>query len=252
MDPGSAHYQRGLSHRQAAALIGLAAALYVAAAWMVAPGFYDGFPPPEPYNWVCPPSVAGGGNIPPASGHLDLKVIDGVSDAGSAFTKDTLPQIVIGFLPGAFEISGKSTISIDITPLVPCPSPAGVHFATNTYLITASAPLVKDANLKLVYSAIVPAPSSVYFATSPDGPWRDIGALQQAQPFTIDTSTKGLGYFAAGYPSTAIQGGSTSQLLPIVVAVLIVGVLVAGIPLTFLRRRHSLLVGTDEESIEEQ
>jgi hypothetical protein len=61
-----------------------------------------------------------------------------------------------------------------------------------------------------------------------------------------------LGYFAAGYPSSAIQGGSTSQLLPIVVAVLIVGVLVAGIPLTFLRRRRSNSVATDEESIEEQ
>jgi hypothetical protein len=224
------------------ALLAGTAVIYILAAWWVSPGFYDGFPPPEPYNWVCPPSVAGGGNIPPGSGHLDLKVINGVSDAGSVFTKDTIPQVVIGFLPGAFETSGISIISIDIRPVIPCPSPPGLHFATNTYLITASTRLVKDATLELIYSAIVPAPSSVYFATSPDGPWRDIGSLQQAQPFTIDTSTKVLGYFAAGYPSKATKGRTTSQLLPIVVAVLIVGVLIAGIPLAFLRRRNS---GTD-------
>ena len=41
------------------ALMAAAAIIYVFAAWMVAPGFYDGFGPPQPYNWTCPPPQAG-------------------------------------------------------------------------------------------------------------------------------------------------------------------------------------------------
>ncbi len=62
-----------------AALLAVAATLYTLAAWMVAPGFYDGFGPPQAYNWTCPPPQAGA-NIRPSSGHLTIKVIDGVSD----------------------------------------------------------------------------------------------------------------------------------------------------------------------------
>ena len=86
-------------------LLAVAAAAYLIAAWMVAPGFYDGFAPPQPYNWTSPPPVAAPGNLPPQSGHLDIKVIGGVSDANSAFTNDG--QVVIGFLPGAFDVTGN-------------------------------------------------------------------------------------------------------------------------------------------------
>ena len=83
------------------ALLGIAVIGYLLAAWMVAPGFYDGFGPPQPYNWTCPPPQAGA-NSPPSSGHLVIKVINGKSDPNSAFTDDG--QIVIGFLPGAFDV----------------------------------------------------------------------------------------------------------------------------------------------------
>ena len=70
-------------------LIAGAAATYLVAAWMVAPGFYDGIAPQQPYNWVCPPPVAGANSgIKAASGHLVVKVIDGISDPNSAFTDD--------------------------------------------------------------------------------------------------------------------------------------------------------------------
>jgi hypothetical protein len=210
------------------------------AAWMVAPGFYDGFGPPQPYNWTCPPPQAGA-NQKPSSGHLDIKVIGGVSDANSGFTNDG--QAVIGFLPGAFDASGKNTISIDITPLPTCPQPAGIRFVTNVYQITATAPLVKPANLVLRYSNLEPAPTDVYFATDPAGAWKSIGAAQQSQPFTLDTSTKSFGYFAAGYPSASPPPGAVTvgggQVLPIVVAVLIGLVVLAGVPLAMLRRRQS-------------
>jgi hypothetical protein len=224
-----------------AALLAGAVALYAGAAWMVAPGFYDGFGPPQPYNWTCPPAQAGA-NIKPSSGHLDIKVIGGVSDANSAFTDDG--QVVIGFLPGALDATGKTTISVDIKPLPTCPQPTGIQFVTNVYQITASASLAKPANIVLRYSNLEPAPADIYLASDPAGPWTSIGAAQQAQPYTIVTTTKEFGYFAAGYPSAspppgAVSVGGGSQTLPIIVAVLIVLVVLAGIPLAILRRRQS-------------
>jgi len=217
-----------------AGLLATAAAAYLLAAWNVAPGFYDGFAPQQPYNWVCPP-VHISGNLPPSSGHLVIKVINGVSDANSAFTDDG--QVVIYFNFGAFDATGKSVISVDIKPVSPCANPSGLTFTTNTYLITADAPLVKKAILDMRYSDIVPAPSTVYSATTADGPWTSIGANNQAQPFTINTTTDRLGYFAGGYPSNAVShGGPSSQVLPIVIAGLIILVLVAGIPVAIKRR----------------
>jgi hypothetical protein len=221
------------------ALFGAAAIAYFMAAWMVAPGFYDGFSPPQPYNWVCPPAQAVQ-NVQPKSGHLDIKVIGGVSDANSVFTDDG--QVVLGFLPGAFDATGKTVISVTITPVRPCPNPAGLHFATNAYLITATAPLVKKANLVFRYSDIVPAASTFYRADSVDGPWTSVGGADGA-PFTLQTTTSQFGYLAAGYPansSTPASGVSIGggQLLPIAVALLIIAVLVAGIPLAMMRRRH--------------
>jgi hypothetical protein len=229
--------------------LGIAAIVYLLAAWTVAPGFYDGFAPPQPYNWVCPPPQIAQ-NLPPSSGHLDIKVIDGVSDANSAFTDDG--QVVVGFLPGAFDATGKTTISVDIKPLSPCPSPAGLHLTTNTYLITAGAPLVKKANLVLRYSDLVPAPADIYHATNVDGPWTSIGGSDQA-PFTFGTTISEFGYFAAGYPSNSANGSGVriggGQLLPIAVTVLIIGVLVAGIPLAIMRRRR---VGTEAQELDDE
>ena len=223
------------------ALLAAAVTTYVLAAWMVAPGFYDGFGPPQPYNWTCPPPQAGA-NTKPGPGHVDIKVIGGINDAGSAFDRDG--QIVIGFLPGAFDSTGKAVISVDVTPLPTCSEPPGIRFVTNVYQITASAPLVKTANLVLRYSNLEPAPSDVYFASDPGGPWKGLGIAQQAQVFTVVTSTKQFGYFAAGYPSASPPPGTPTvggggQTLPIIVAVLIVLVVLAGIPLAILRRRQS-------------
>jgi hypothetical protein len=219
------------------ALLAAATATYLLAAWMVAPGFYDGFQPQQPYNWVCPPPAAPPGTGPPLNGHTDIKVINGVSDANTAFTRDG--QIIIYFLPGAFDPTGKTSISVDITPVSPCPNPTGLHFSTNTYLISAGASLVMAARVEFRYSDVVPAPSLIYMAPSPDSPWKSIGG-SPGQPFTINGTTRQLGYFAAGYQANATHSASTtSQLLPIAAAVLIVAVLVAGFPLAVLRRRRS-------------
>jgi hypothetical protein len=235
-----------------AALLVAAVVVYMLSAWMVPPGFYDGFTPQSPYNFVCPP-IHIANNGPPGSGHLFIQIINGASDADSAYTTpDT--QVVIGFLPGSFDITGKTSVTVDITPVSPCPKVPQLQFATNVYQISASAPLIKPANLVMKYSDVVPAPSDVYFASDPNGPWKSIGAAQQSQPFTIDTTTSQLGYFAAGYPANAtpppgsvtVGGG---QVLPIALAILIIGVLVAGIPLAIIRRRQG---GRPEEDEEEE
>ncbi|HEY0831776.1 MAG TPA: hypothetical protein VGE99_11580 [Candidatus Dormibacteraeota bacterium] len=223
------------------ALLAAAVTTYVLAAWMVAPGFYDGFGPPQPYNWTCPPPQAGA-NTKPGPGRTYIKVLGGISDAASAYDRDG--QIVIGFLPGAFDVTGKTVVSVDVTPLPTCPQPGAFQFVTNVYQIAASAPIVKSADLVLRYSNLEPAPSDVYFASDPGGPWKGLGIAQQAQPFTVVTSTKQFGYFAAGYPSTSpppgtLTVGGGSQTLPIIVAVLIVLVVLAGIPFAILRRRQS-------------
>lgn len=242
-----------------AVLLAAAVITYVLAAWMVAPGFYDGFGPPQPYNWTCPPPQAGA-TQKPSPGHADIKVIGGVSDANSAFSNDG--QIVIGFFAGAFDAGGKTTISVDITPLSTCPQPPGLRFVTNVYYVTANAPLVpvkvkdKAPNVVLRYSNLLPAPSDVYLAADPGGPWTSIGAGLDSQPFTINTRTTSLGYFAAGYPLTSPPPGAVrvggSQVLPIVVAILIVLVLLAGIPLAVLRRRRSRPIDGEDEEEEPQ
>ena len=228
-------------------LLASAAVGYLIAAWMVAPGFYDGFAP-QPYNWTSPPPQAATGNIQPRSGHLVIKVLGGVSDANSAFTEDG--QVIMGFLPGAFDVTGKTSVTVDITPETTYPPPTVLHFATNVYLITADAPLVKAANLVMRYSDLVPAPSAIYLAVDATSPWTSIGGAD-TQSFAMQTTTPKLGYFAAGYPANAVRGKSSgaSQLLPIAVAILILGVLVAGIPLAVVRRRRA--AGVEEEPEDE-
>jgi hypothetical protein len=223
-------------------LMAVAAIAYGVAAWMVAPGFYDGFGPPQPYNFTCPPPQAGSNNKP-LPGHADISVRGGVSDASSAYTQDG--QIVVGFLPGAFVAGARTAITVDIKPLDTCPQPPGLRFVTNVYQVTASAPLNSDkpANVEIRYSNLEPDPSVVYQAQDPNGPWTSQPKSQPGMPYTIVTTTTTFGYFAAGNPAPAPAPGSVTvgggPVLPIIVAVLIVVVVLAGLPLAVARRRRS-------------
>lgn len=231
-----------------AALLAAAVIAYMVAAWMVAPGFYDGFGPAQPYRWTCPPPQAGA-NEKPSSAHAVIKVVGGVSDAASP-SPDADAQLIIGFLPGAFDATGKTTITVDITPLPTCPQPPGIQFVTNVYHVTADAPLVKPSPVALVYSNLLPPPTAVYIAADPAGPWKSIGAAPQSPFYTIDATTTALGYFAAGYPSASPAPGAVTvgggQVLPIVVAIIIVIVVLAGLPLALMRRRRSGGADDDE------
>ena len=157
--------------------------------------------------------------------------------------------MLVDLLPGSFDVTGKTSVAVDIKPVSPCPKPPGLTYATNAYMITAAAPLVKKATLVMRYSDLIPAPSNIYHADSPDGPWTSIPVQSEAQPFTINATIDKFGYYAAGYPSSAVShGGPNSQLLPIAIAVLIVGVLLAGIPLAIVRRRGAAQEGEPDDS----
>lgn len=232
------------------ALLAAAAALYAVAAWAVAPGFFDGTVPSEPYRWVSPPPQLARGNQPPLPGHASITLgKDGrTTDPGTAFSGESQPQAAFSYLAASFPKPG----TIDIKPESTFPATTGLACVTNVYLFSASQPLEKEALVTLRFSDAVPAPSAVYRAPAGGGPWTNIGSNGASSPFYISARTTELGYFAGCYPSDAAKtaagpkvGGG--QTLPILVALAILLVVLGGIPLALLRRRGA---AGDEEGDE--
>jgi hypothetical protein len=226
----------------APALLAVAAAAYAVAAWAVTPGFYDGIAPPAPYRWVSPPPQFRPANQPPESGRTTFRVGGGGAvDAGTAYTRDN--QASVAFGQGAFATpADRSPVTVDIAPRATFPAPGEVHLATNVYCVTGSSPLAPGQTVvvTLQYSDQLPAPSDVY-GYQGAGPWQKLGSTGSAPPYYVAARSSTLGCFAGGYPANARQatpgprlGG---QLLPIIVALAIVVVVLAGIPLAVLRRR---------------
>jgi hypothetical protein len=224
-------------------LLGLTAGLYLAAAWTVAPGFYDGFGPQAPYRWVSPPPQFQHSNQPPLSGQGSARVnASGVVDPGSVFTQDG--QASISFVPGAFQPPpDRSPVTITIKPVTSFPDPGNVHLATNVYCVAGSAPLApgKDVLVTLTFSDQLPAPNSIQEYEG-SGPWQDIGSTGSAAPFSISARATKLGCVAGGYPANAQQSASGvrvggGQTLPVIIAIAILAVVLAGIPLAVIRRR---------------
>jgi hypothetical protein len=175
-----------------------------------------------------------------------IKVVNGVVQPGYVATADDNPQAQLSTVPGAFAApgNGANSITIDLKPVSSYPDPKSLTFVTNVYLLTSSTPMVKTSNLRLLYSTLLPAPSAVYVAQK-DGDWTALPSNPSTQTGCSDivTQVDSTGYFAAGYPS-----GSTSkkpsgptlgggQAVPIVVALVILIVILAGVPLAITRRR---------------
>ena len=231
-----------LPRNRRVALLALAAAAYGVAAWMVTPGFFDGFAPPPAYRWVSPPPEFKSSNQPPLSGQGSVKVeSNGVVDPGTAFTQDG--QASLSWVPGTFVApADHSAVNVDITPEAHYPNPTGIHISTNVYCFTSSSPLAphEQALVGLRFSSGLPAPSDIY-GYQGQGPWQRFGSTGSAAPYTISQRVSSLGCYAAGFPANAqsapgprLGGGQT---LPVVVALIILLVVLAGIPLAILRRR---------------
>ena len=240
--------------RRRAVLLAAAVVAYAVAAWAVAPGFYDGIAPPQPYRWVSPPPQFRSSNQQPLSGHQAARVAsNGKVDPGSVFTQDG--QAAISFVAGAFVTpSGGSAVTIDIKPQTVFPDPGPTHLSTNVYCVTSSSPLGagQQVLVTLQFSDQLPAPSDVYEYQA-DGPWQKVGSTGSAAPYYISARSSALGCYAAGYPANAkqtAQGARVSggQTLPIIVALAILVVVLAGIPLAVLRRRGDAEDEADEEA----
>jgi hypothetical protein len=236
-----------------ALLLAAAAAAYTVAAWSAAPGFYDGFGQAVPYRWVNPPPQFAKGNQPPAAGHDTIKIAaGGQSEPATATTDDPLtPQCLLSVTPGAFQTPpDRSPVVVDIKPLAAFPPPPpGIKFLTNVYLLTASQPLAKDAIVSLSFSDGQPAPSAIYRAEQSGGSWTDIGSTGASAPWSISVKTGKLGYFAAGYDTAKGAAGPRlggGQVLPIITALAIVIVVIAGLPLALMRRRREAPDAGDE------
>ncbi|HEY4025697.1 MAG TPA: hypothetical protein VGO86_04630 [Candidatus Dormibacteraeota bacterium] len=242
--------------RRRIAVLALAVVAYALAAWAVAPGFYDGIAPPQPYRWLSPPPQFRSANQLPLSGHATVRVAaNGVVDPASVFTQDG--QAAVSFVPGAFVTpADRSPVTIDIKPQTTSPNPGKVQLVTNVYCVTSSSTMApgKDILVTLQFSTQIQAPSDVYEYQG-DGPWQKLGSTGSAAPYYVAARATALGCFAAGSvassgSSSAPQGaqGGGGNTLPIIVALAILVVVLAGIPLAVLRRRGSSEDAGDEET----
>jgi hypothetical protein len=229
--------------RVAVLALALVAAAYPLAALQTPPGFYEGFCPPVDYRFVTPPPGVKNSKAP-AAGHAEIKVVAGIVQPGFVASADDNPQAQLSFVPGAFPPPPSGPEVIDIKPVSSFPAAPGITIVTNVYDISSSTPMVKTSNLRLLYSTVLPAPSSIYVAQS-GGTWTALPSNPSSGTGCSDivAALNSTGYFMAGYPSNSTQpNGSTTvgggQVLPIVVALAILIVVLAGVPLAVVRRRR--------------
>ena len=226
-------------------LLAVAAAAYPIVALQSPPGFFEGFCPPVDYRFVSPPKGVAVTRAPGAA-HADIKVVKGVVNLGFVATSEDNPQAILSFVPGAFQApSDGASVAVDIKPVKSFPAPTGITLVTNVYQLSASAPIVKPSNLRLLYSTVLPAPSTIYQA-DPGGAWKPVSSNPSSGSGCTDVvaQVSSVGLYAAGYPGSSSNpqsGGSKiggGQTLPIIAALVIVIVVLAGIPLAVVRRRR--------------
>ncbi|MDQ6899625.1 MAG: hypothetical protein M3072_08970 [Candidatus Dormibacteraeota bacterium] len=237
------------SARRAIVLLALAVVAYTLAAWSTAPGFYDGFAPTAPYNWLSPPAQFQAGNQSPSSGHMVIKVSNGATPEIGVATDDGQAQLVLP--AAAFQVSATTAqVTVDIRPAAQFPAPTAFQTTTNVYLISASAPLAKPAQVQLRYSHQVAPPTNIYSVPAGATTWARLPLQPTSAQYFVSVSTPTFGYFVAGIATATAgagaqgQGSASSEGTP-VLALLIGAAVVLGLLLALptlilkLRRRPS-------------
>jgi hypothetical protein len=211
-------------------LLAGACIFYACAAWVVRPGFYDGFPAPN-YDYVSPPQDVAPFNMLPTSGSGD------VSPSGGVVTTHDQPIAQAGITVPAGALA--SPTHVDIKPFAP-PRPASVTLEGNVYCITATATPSAPARVTLLVPPTEPFPTAMYFAADRTGTWSSIGGSVDLSTYLMSASTRSFGCFAVGYPKTKTGPGLDvrGSVLPAVVALLIAVALLGGLPMA-LRRRYN-------------
>ena len=231
---------------RAPAALGIAAVAYVLAAWLVTPGFFDGFAPAAPYHWVSPPPDLRSSNQAPSGGRTTVPVQNGAAQAGHLSTGDQ--QASVAYPSQSFQVpAGGGPITLAVEPVGTYPDLGGIVPAGNVYSITASTPLISPVVVTLRYgSQQVGPPSDVFTAETPTSAWRSLGSINSAVPFTVAASTHMLGYFVVGFPPAAAPtpgggggaGGGPPIVLLVAVAAAVLAVL-AALPVIAARRRSA-------------
>lgn len=225
-------------------LLAAAGGAYVLAAWLSAPGFYDGFAPAEPYHWVSPPPDLRSGNKPPSGGRTRVTVQNGVAQAGHLSTDDQ--QAAVTFPSQSFDAPPEgSPINLQIQPVATYPDLGGIAPAGNVYLVTVSTRLISPVVVTLRYGSQQSGPPTrIFGAESQSSGWRALTPVNSSVLYAVAGSTPTLGYFVVGFPPAAPRppgSGSSSGggglPLGLVVAVAAGLIVVGSVPLIVLRGR---------------
>jgi hypothetical protein len=225
------------------AALALVAAAYVAAAWLVAPGFFDGFAPAAPYRWVSPPPDLRSGNQPPTSGRTTIALQNGAAQSGHLYTTDQ--QAAVTFPTQSFAVPQDGTpLTLSIAPVASYPELGGIVPAGNVYLVTASARLISPIVVTLRYGSQQSGPpSDIFAAETSTSAWRALGSVNTSVPYTVSASTPTLGYFVVGFPPAPAstpapaQSPAGSPLILIVVVAAAALAVLAVLPFVVARRR---------------
>jgi hypothetical protein len=231
---------RRLVVRRRGWLIGAALA-YLLAAWQAPPGFYDGFSPQRPYNWVSPPPRLARGNKPPQSAIKVVSVGEAMASGVQVQTADQQASVVIP--AGALQpMPGATAVTVRIDPVSTFPNPHHLVFETNVYRISANAQLVKPMSVALTFSNQVPAPSTIYEAGMGEATWRPL-ATQSAFVYQLNANAPSFGDVVGALPAERQSAGggkpTGGQPLLFVVGGLILLVLLAALPFLLRPRRRS-------------
>jgi hypothetical protein len=224
-----------------------AAAAYVLAAWLVAPGFFDGFAPPAPYHWVSPPPDLKSSNQPPTSGRTTIPVQNGAAQAGHLYTTDQ--QASVTFPSQSFEApQNGAPLTLEIQPVASYPPLGGIVAAGNVYLVTVSTRIISPVQVTLRYgSQESGSPSDIFAAETSTSGWRRLGSVNSSVPYTVSASSQTPGYFVVGFPpappstpAPAARGGGPPVVLAVAVAAAALAVL-AAVPFVAARRRSAAI-----------
>jgi hypothetical protein len=225
------------------AALAVAAVVYVLAAWLVAPGFFDGFAPAAPYHWISPPPDLKNSNQLPSSGRATIAVQNGAAQSGHLYTSDQQAAITYPSQSFAAPQAGAE-VTLEIQPVAGYPDLGGIVAAGDVYLITVSTRLISPVVVTLRYGSQQSGPPThIFAAETSTSAWKALGSVNTSVPYTVSASTATLGYFVVGFPPappstpapTQAPGGPPVVLIVAVAAVALV--VLAGFPLIAARRR---------------
>jgi hypothetical protein len=224
--------------------LAVAAAAYVLAAWLVAPGFFDGLAPAAPYHWVSPPPDLKNSNQAPSGGRAAIGVQNGAAQAGHLYTTDQQAAVTYPSQSFAAPPAGTS-VTLEIQPVPSYPPLGGITPAGNVYLLTVSTRIISPVVITLRYgSQQVGPPSDIFAAETATSSWKTLSSVNSSVPYTVSASTQTVGYFVVGFPPSASTPAPASSGGGPPVVLLVAGaaaalVVLAGVPFLLARRQAS-------------